>query len=106
MKTILAVLTLATCPGLVVAQEFSTWSPAIDLGSAVNKSTNEGCPFIAKNDLILFVVSVRAEGYGGQDIYISQRDSIYDPWGPLENLGPVVNSASDDLCPTLSIDGH
>jgi hypothetical protein len=66
----------------------------------------EGCPFIAKSELTLYVVSTRPGGYGGQDIYVSQRDSTYDPWGPLANLGPGINSAGNDLCPTLAIDGH
>jgi hypothetical protein len=106
MKSLVIVLVFVIFPTLMNAQEFSAWSSAVNLGSAVNKSTAEGCPFIAKSELSLFVVSTRADGYGGQDIYVSQRDSVYDPWGPLENLGPTINSASDDLCPTLSIDGH
>ena len=88
------------------AQHYSSWSPAVNLGSIVNTPATEGCPFIAKSELALFVVSIRAGGAGGQDIYVSQRDSRHDPWGPLESLGPVINSAGNDLCPTLTIDGH
>jgi Tol biopolymer transport system component len=72
----------------------------------VNSPANEGCPFIAKSDLTLYVVSTRADGLGGQDIYLSHRDSVYDAWGPLENLGPTINSEGNELCPTLTIDGH
>jgi Tol biopolymer transport system component len=88
------------------AQNFSAWSSAVNLGPVVNGSAAEGCPFIAKSELTLYVVSTRAGGYGGQDIYVSQRDSVYDLWGPLQNLGPVINSPGNDLCPTLAIDGH
>jgi hypothetical protein len=88
------------------AQQFSPWSQAVNLGAVVNTSANEGCPFIAKSDLTLFVVSTRADGFGGQDIYVSHRDSVYDPWGPLQNVGPAVNSAGNEMCPTLTIDGH
>jgi Tol biopolymer transport system component len=88
------------------AQEYSAWSPAVNLGPIVNSAVNEGCPFIAKSDLTLYVVSTRADGFGGQDIYISHRDSVYDAWGPLQNLGPTINSGGNELCPTLTIDGH
>ena len=88
------------------AQQYSPWTPAVNLGPIVNSPANEGCPFIAKSDLTLYVVSTRTDGFGGQDIYVSHRDSVYDAWGPLENLGPIINSESNELCPTLTIDGH
>jgi Tol biopolymer transport system component len=91
---------------LAHAQNYSPWSPAMNLGPVVNSPAVEGCPFIAKSELSLYVVSNRSGGYGGQDIYVSQRDSVYDPWGPLQNVGPAINSASNDLCPTLTVDGH
>jgi Tol biopolymer transport system component len=100
---VLPVLALAST---AYGQNFSQWSAAVNLGPVVNTAVNEGCPFVAKSDLTLFVVSTRAEGFGGQDLYVSQRDSALDPWGPLQNVGPTVNSAANDLCPTLSIDGH
>ena len=90
----------------VAAAQFSPWSQAVNLGSVVNTAVNEGCPFIAKNDLVLFVVSTRPDGFGGQDIYVSHRDSIYDTWEPLRNLGPTVNGAGNEMCPTVTIDGH
>jgi Tol biopolymer transport system component len=88
------------------AQEYSPWSPAVNLGPVVNSAANEGCPFIAKSDLTLYVVSTRPDGFGAQDIYVSHRDSVHDAWGPLQNLGPTINSDSNELCPTLTIDGH
>jgi Tol biopolymer transport system component len=88
------------------AQEYSPWSPAINLGPIVNSAVNEGCPFIAKSDLTLYVVSTRPDGFGAQDIYVSHRDSVYDAWGPLQNLGSTINSDGNELCPTLTIDGH
>jgi|SRR5687767_571282 len=88
------------------AQQFSPWSQAVNLGAVVNTPANEGCPFVAKSDLTLFVVSTRADGFGGQDIYVSHRDSVYDAWGPLQNVGPAVNGNGNEMCPTLTIDGH
>ena len=105
-KAIAIVPVLFAVTAITHAQHFSPWSPAVNLGAAVNSAANEGCPFIAKSELTLFVVSTRADGFGGQDIYVSHRDSIHDPWGPLQNVGPMVNGAGNEMCPTLTIDGH
>lgn len=99
----------ATALGLgLTAQDpqYSEWSTAANVGSPLNTAAAEGCPYIAKDDLTLYLASTRADGYGGQDIYVSHRDSIHDAWGPAQNLGPTINSSANDLCPTLAIDGH
>ena len=105
-RTLTIALTVIGFTTVISAQQFSQWSPAVNLGPVVNTSVNEGCPFIAKSELTLFVVSTRLDGFGGQDIYVSHRDSVYDAWGPLQNVGPTVNSAGNEMCPTLTIDGH
>ena len=43
--------------------------------------------------------------HGGSDLYVYKRETNSEPWGPGENLGPVVNSASDDWWPSVSRDG-
>src|SRR3989449_4160539 len=45
-------------------------------------------------------------GLGDLDIWVSQRASVNDPWGPPQPLGPNVNSNAADLAPGLSPDGH
>ena len=40
------------------------------------------------------------------DIWVSQRESVDDGWGTPVNLGPTVNSASVDIFPAFSRDGH
>jgi Tol biopolymer transport system component len=88
------------------AQSFSPWYPPANLGPIVNTPSTDGCPGVAKDDLTLLVTSNRAGGYGGFDLYVTNRSSANDPWGPLQNLGPAINSASNEICPTLTIDGH
>jgi Tol biopolymer transport system component len=39
-------------------------------------------------------------------MYVSQRASVNDPWGPPVNLGPTVNTAFDEGNPAFSRDGH
>lgn len=51
------------------------------------------------------MVSERSGGQGGQDIYVARRASINDPWGPLQNLGPKINSSANDYCPFVTPDG-
>lgn len=51
------------------------------------------------------MVSDRAGGQGGQDIYVAHRASINDPWGPLQNIGPKINSTANDYCPFVTPDG-
>lgn len=41
---------------------------------------------------------------GGIDLYRASRQD--DTWGNLENLGPAVNSAGDDMFPFMSDEGH
>ena len=43
---------------------------------------------------------------GGQDIYVSKRASVCDPWGPAKNLGPTVNSTANDQTAAISPDGR
>jgi hypothetical protein len=43
---------------------------------------------------------------GGQDLWVSTRASVTDPWSCPVNLGPTLNSASNDLQAALSDDGE
>lgn len=44
-------------------------------------------------------------GYGGSDIVGWTRKTITDDWGPMANLGPVVNSSADEMAPSITADG-
>jgi Tol biopolymer transport system component len=56
--------------------------------------------------LTLFFASNRSGGYGGMDIWVTQRDSQSDPWESPRNAGPAINGPGNELCPTLAINGH
>ena len=71
----------------------------------VNSAFGETAPALSKDGLSLYFSSVRP-GFGGNDLWVSQRTSTGEPWGLPINLGPVVNSAFGDLQPNLSHDGH
>jgi WD40 repeat protein len=87
-------------------QQFSAWSTPTNLSSIVNSTALDGCPAISRDGLSLYFASSRAGGQGGLDIYVSHRESLEDPWEAPVNLGPTINTASNDFCPALSTDGH
>jgi WD40-like Beta Propeller Repeat len=87
-------------------QQFSAWSTPTNLGPVVNTTALDGCPAISRDGLSLYFASNRAGGQGGLDIYVSHRESLEDPWEAPVNLGPTINTASNDFCPALSTDGH
>jgi hypothetical protein len=43
---------------------------------------------------------------GGQDFWVSTRSAVTDPWTCPVNLGPVLNSSSNDLQANLSDDAE
>jgi len=85
---------------------FSDWSDPRWLGATVNSSADDFHPAISHNGLSLYITSARTGGFGQGDIWVSQRDSLDDPWGPPKNLGPNINTADDEFAPDFSPDGH
>ena len=88
-------------------QEFSGWSAPVSLGPPVNTVVAEIAPCISKDGLSLdFVRGAGAGGFGGQDIWVSQRASISDAWEPPQNLGSAINTGFNDFRPSPTLDGH
>jgi len=59
---------------------------------------------VSADELELYFNSDRAGGLGYQDIYVSTRQSIDDPWGPPASL-QTVNSPYREGFPCISRDG-
>ena len=91
---------------LAHAQKYSDWSAPVNLGATINSASNEQESGISKDGLSLYFTSNRAGGFGGFDMYVSQRASFDEPWGTPVNLGPTVNTAFDDGNPSFSRDEH
>lgn len=89
-------------------QEFSEWSVPVNLGPPVNTTFAEIAPFISRDGLSLYHVrsTAAAGGFGGQDIWVSERASTSDPWEPPQNLGSTINTSLNEFGPGLSPDGH
>jgi len=48
---------------------------------------------------------LRSGGQGGADLWVCKRVSPEDAWGPPENLGAIVNTASGDWGASITVDG-
>jgi hypothetical protein len=90
------------------AQKYSDWSEPINLGPTVNSTSMDRAPAISKDGLSLYFASNRpvADRFGGEDIYVSQRESQDSEWGPAMNLGPIINTTANEMGPAFSRDGH
>jgi Tol biopolymer transport system component len=88
------------------AQKYSDWSTPINLGPTVNSTSMDRAPAISKDGLSLYFASSRPDGFGGEDIYVSQRETRDGEWGPPVNLGPIINTADSEMVPAFSRDGH
>jgi hypothetical protein len=83
----------------------NTWSKLQKLNSNINTKYWESHASISKDGRILYFTSNRTGGYGGLDIYKSERTRSGD-WGPAMNLGPVVNSKYNEETPVITSDGN
>ena len=83
------------------------WQEPVNLGPAVNSESWELDPDIAADGLTLFFASGRPGGHGGNnDLWMTSRASLADPWAAPVNLGPAVNTTAGEDTPNLSADGH
>src|SRR5207247_8549492 len=97
---------LLATPRFLAASTFSEWSAPVNLGPTVNTGSIAAGPAPSKDGLSLYFNSNRPGGFGGHDIWVSQRASREDAWGEPVNLGPTINTASNEDVPSFSRDGH
>lgn len=74
------------------------WSEPLNLGDEINTAGEEATPFLASDDHTLYFSSNGYSGYGGSDIYMSKRlDDTWTKWSDPKNMGPDINSKTDDI---------
>ena len=94
-----------------VRYEYGPWSVPENLGSVVNTSANDQHPGISPDGLSLYFHSNRAGNISGSkagttDIWVTRRETLTSAFGPALNLGPTLNSISNDTAPNISSDSH
>jgi len=63
------------------------WSEPVNLGPNINSSGTEFGPNISADGLSLYFNSSRPGGSGQNDLYVTTRNTVLDPWGEPLNLG-------------------
>lgn len=76
-----------------------------NLGPVVNSPYDDGSPDISADGLSLYFDSLRPDGAGSWDIWVTRRETVNSEWGPPESLGPPVNSRYGESGPCISADG-
>lgn len=80
------------------------WSRPIPLTITNDYNFNEKANYFLTNDRTALIMSVeRDDSYGDRDLYVSflKQDSI---WSEPLNLGDIINTASEESAPFLSVD--
>ncbi len=73
------------------------------LNKNINSDSWEGSCSISADGRYLYFASERPGGYGGRDIWISEKTD--GDWGPAKNMGPAINTPLDDDAPFIHPDG-
>lgn len=75
---------------------------ATNLGPVVNGIDSDFSPMVTADGMALYFTSDREGGFGGQDIWVSRRDT--GDWGEPVNLGDQVNTKYNEGPDTFSVD--
>lgn len=79
------------------------WGEPQEVKLFADSSISVGHPAISTNGDTLYFVSDAPGGYGGKDLYYAVGEGT--TYGEVTNLGPEINTADDELFPTIRRDG-
>ena len=80
------------------------WGNIKNLGPTINSKYDEDAPFVTTDGKILFFSTNNELSIGGYDI--ERSDLVNGFWNKPYNLGPPINTSSDDLYFTVRADGR
>ncbi len=83
----------------------AVWTTPVALDSTVNASFTDYWPCISADGRRLYFSTPRADGFGSEDIYYSDWDSVAQNWSTAVNCGPGVNSFMREISPAITSDG-
>ncbi|MDP3113728.1 MAG: OmpA family protein [Candidatus Cloacimonadaceae bacterium] len=78
------------------------WSPPDNI-LPLNSSQVDTHPMVY-DDSIVFFTSSRDDGFGGTDLYVSEKTGGF--WSSPQNLGPRINTSKNEQTPFLDYDGR
>jgi hypothetical protein len=87
-------------------QKFSDWSEPVNMGEPINSPDSNQASWITKDGLSLYITTTRfSHLLSDEDIAVSHRSRLNDPWGEPVRLGPNVNTVGyNDSFPSISED--
>ncbi|MEX1188076.1 MAG: OmpA family protein [Bacteroidia bacterium] len=91
------------CQIFTTRKKGNTWDDPVLIPFAADTFT-VGHPWISDDDQTLLFASDMPGGMGGRDIWMATYDKKSKAWSNPINLGPQVNTANDELYPTLRDD--
>ena len=80
------------------------WGPAVNLGSGINTSSDEEGVFMHPDGQTLYFSSMGHGSMGGYDVFRSILTNGI--WSTPENLGPPLNSSTNDVFFVLEANGR
>jgi WD40-like Beta Propeller Repeat len=78
------------------------WKPIIKLNKNINTKFYESHAAISSDGKKLYFTSNKDGGYGGLDIYVSEKDAA-GVWGPAMNLGKTINTIYNEDTPFITL---
>ncbi|XOV95001.1 MAG: OmpA family protein [Bacteroidota bacterium] len=82
----------------------TTWTEPQNMGNVVNSNMWDSQPTISSDGSRIIFASSRQGGYGGMDLYMTQKNHLGE-WGVPQNLGSTVNTPFNENGPYLAPDG-
>lgn len=76
------------------------WQKAANMGNKINSRSWDSQPSLSADGSMLFFSSNRRGGYGGNDIWFSQRMGD-GSWSEARNVGEVINTPQDEVSPFI-----
>ncbi|HEY0743158.1 MAG TPA: OmpA family protein [Chryseosolibacter sp.] len=80
------------------------WTKARNAGKPINTIYDEISPFIHVNNRTLYFASNGLTGFGGYDIFFSERDTAAN-WNSPINMGSPINTHEDQFSLFITADG-
>jgi outer membrane protein OmpA-like peptidoglycan-associated protein len=80
------------------------WMIPFNAGPVINTRFNEESPFLHHDGRTLYFMSEGHPGFGGQDLFVAQKDERHK-WSAPVNLGYPINTSSQEGGINVAIDG-
>jgi len=82
----------------------NTYTLPEEMSNAINNGMKQASASLTFDKTTLYFTSLREDGYGGQDIYVSKKDAK-DRWQDAVNIGATINTPYDEEGIFITPDG-